>query len=165
MVTTEGTTDLAIAWWSPPPPPPALNNNISRVQQQIHHVKYHQQHHLPRGCCCRLLAVCVCVCVCFGWMLQTFDATLWWFYVEYFPDRRCIKWIWLGMNAFNFEPHKMKRRHHFLKGGGGGWASMLYLTLSFSSSHLPMLEYYDEWMVDDGCTIFVHLNDARLWPM
>jgi hypothetical protein len=54
------------------------------------------------------------------------------------------------MNAFNFEPHKMKRRHHFLKkdGGGGddddGWASMLYLALSFSSSHLPMLEPYDE---------------------
>lgn len=53
------------------------------------------------------------------------------------------------MNAFNFEPHKMKRRHHFLKGGGvggggGGCASMLYLALSFSSSHLPMLEQYDE---------------------
>jgi hypothetical protein len=48
MVTTEGATDLAIAWWSPPP---ALNNNISRVQQ-IHHVKYQQQqHHHPRGCC------------------------------------------------------------------------------------------------------------------
>jgi hypothetical protein len=51
MVTTEGATDLAIAWWWSPPPPPSLNNNISRVQQ-IHHVKYQQQqHHHPRGCC------------------------------------------------------------------------------------------------------------------